>query len=165
MEDSVPNSVCIVRMAGYALQALQWSCSISTIYEQHLCRYARCLCRCYLDDILIYSDNMNIHKPHVREVLKRLRENGLYASTNKCEFHSESIEYLGFRLSPEVLSMDPAKIQTIQDWPEPQKVNDIQTFLSFANFYSRFIANYSDIVIPLTRLTRKSNKWNFNDKC
>src|ERR1700722_17653012 len=84
----------------------------------------------YLDDILIYSDNMDIHKTHVREVLKRLRENGLYAGADKCEFHSESIEYLGFRLSPEGLSMDPAKIQTIQDWPEPRKVNDIQKFLS-----------------------------------
>src|SRR6202041_3886050 len=119
----------------------------------------------YLDDILIYSDNMDIHKTHVREVLKRLRENGLYAGVDKCEFHSESIEYLGFRLSPKGLSMDPAKIQTIQDWPEPRKVNDIQKFLGFANFYHRFIDNYSDIVIPLTCLTRKSNKWNFNDKC
>src|ERR1700723_4416365 len=42
---------------------------------------------------------------------------------------------------------------------------NIQKFLGFANFYHRFIDNYSDIVIPLTRLTRKSNKWNFNDKC
>src|ERR1700723_146418 len=37
--------------------------------------------------------------------------------------------------------MDPAKIQTIQDWPEPRKVNDIQKFLGFANFYRRFIDN------------------------
>src|ERR1700721_260870 len=61
--------------------------------------------------------------------------------------------------------MEPAKIQTIQDWPEPWKVNDIQKFLGFANFYRRFINNYSNIVIPLTCLTHKSNKWNFNDKC
>src|ERR1700722_6036041 len=79
--------------------------------------------------------------------------------------HSESIEYLSFQLSPGGLSMHPAKIQTIQDWPKPRKVNNIQKFLGFANFYHRFINNYSDIVIPLTRLTRKSNKWNFNDKC
>src|SRR6202040_938721 len=46
MENSVLNSVWIVRMASYALWTLQWSCSISTIYERHLCRYARCLCCC-----------------------------------------------------------------------------------------------------------------------
>ena len=49
--------------------------------------------------------------------------------------------------------MDPAKIQTIQDWPEPRNVDDIQKFLGFANFYHFFIDNYSDIVIPLTRAT------------
>ena len=41
----------------------------------------------YLDDILIYSDNMNDHKKHVKEVLKRLQENWLYASPTKCVFH------------------------------------------------------------------------------
>ena len=79
----------------------------------------------YLDNILIYSNNMNIHKTHEREVLRQLRINGHYAGADKCEFHFKSIEYLGFQLSPEGLSMDPAKIQTIQDWPEPWKVNDI----------------------------------------
>ena len=59
--------------------------------------------------------------------------------------------------------MDPSKVQTIQDWPEPQKVKDIQSFLGFANFYRRFISNYSDIVVPLTWLTRKGTTWNFSD--
>ena len=61
--------------------------------------------------------------------------------------------------------MDPVKIKTIQDWPEPRKVRDIQSFLGFANFYRRFIYNYSDIIIPLTHLTRKHAKWNFNEDC
>ena len=61
--------------------------------------------------------------------------------------------------------MDRSKIQTILDWPEPRKVKDIQSFLGFANFYRRFIFDYSDIVIPLTRLTRKGVEWNFDSKC
>ena len=61
--------------------------------------------------------------------------------------------------------MDPAKVKTIQDWPEPQKVKDVQSFLGFANFYRRYIHNYSDIVVPLTRLTRKNTLWNFSNKC
>ena len=59
--------------------------------------------------------------------------------------------------------MDPSKVQTIQDWPKPQKVKDIQSFLGFANFYRCFISDYSDIVIPLTWLTRKGILWNFSD--
>jgi hypothetical protein len=61
--------------------------------------------------------------------------------------------------------MDLAKIQIIQDWPEPQKVKDVQAFLRFANFYRRFIWNYSEIVIPLTRLTRKNIPWLFSEDC
>jgi hypothetical protein len=119
----------------------------------------------YLDDILVYSDNPEDHRKHVREVLRRLRENNLYAGTKKCTFHTDTIEYLGYILSPTGLSMDPAKVQTIQDWPEPRKVKDVQSFLGFANFYRRFIHEYSDIVVPLTRLTRKDLKWNFSDAC
>ena len=119
----------------------------------------------YLDDILIYSDDITQHWSHVKEVLKRLRKAGLYAKAEKCEFHSDSVEYLGYVLSPSGLTMSDAKVKTIQEWPEPKKVKDIQLFLGFANFYRHFIFNYSDIVIPLTRLTRKDTPWNFDDKC
>jgi len=119
----------------------------------------------YLDDILIYSDDMTQHKKHVKEVLRWLRKHGLYAGANKCEFHKDTIEYLGYILSPDGLRMSEEKVQTIMDWPEPRKVKDIQSFLGFANFYRRFIHGYSDIVIPLTRLTRKHAPWNFDSKC
>jgi len=119
----------------------------------------------YLDDILIYSDDIMQYQSHIKEILKRLRKAGLYAKAEKCEFHSDSVEYLGYVLSPSGLTMSDAKVKTIQEWPEPKKVKDIQSFLGFANFYRCFIFNYSDIVIPLTRLTRKDTPWNFDDKC
>jgi hypothetical protein len=55
------------------------------------------------------------------------------------------------------------KVQTIHNWPEPQKVKDIQSFLGFANFYQRFIYNFSDIVVPLTCLTPKNVPFVFGD--
>jgi len=119
----------------------------------------------YLDDILIYSEDMESHQQHVREVLCRLWLHGLFAKPEKCEFHSDSVEYLGYCLSPEGLTMAPDKIQTISNWPEPRKVKDIQSFLGFANFYHRFIFNYLDIVVPLTQLTRKDAPWNFSEDC
>jgi len=61
--------------------------------------------------------------------------------------------------------MSDAKVKTIQEWLEPKKVKDIQSFLDFAKFYRCFIFNYSDIVILLTRLTRKVTLWNFDDDC
>jgi len=69
----------------------------------------------YLDDILIYLNNMSKHHWHVKEVLKRLCKAGLYAKAEKCEFHSESVEYLGYILSPSDLTMSDNKIKIIQD--------------------------------------------------
>ena len=79
----------------------------------------------YLDNILIYSNNPVDHKKHVCEVLRCLRENGLYACLDKCHFSEDTIKYLGFIISKDGLKMDPSKVQTIQDWPEPCKVKEI----------------------------------------
>ena len=89
----------------------------------------------YLDNILIYSNNMSNHHQHVKEVLKHLHKASLYAKAEKCEFHSESVEYLRYILSPFGLTMSDKKVKMIQDWLEPKKVKDIQFFLGFTNFY------------------------------
>ena len=68
-------------------------------------------------------------------------------------------------LSPEGLTMAPYKVQIIQDWPTPQKVKDIQSFLGFANFYHHFIYGYSEITVPLMGLTCKGTPWHFSDEC
>ena len=119
----------------------------------------------YLDDILIYSDNPDEHLNHVREVLRRLRANNLYAKVEKCAFSVDTTDFLGFVVGPDGLRMDESKIQVIRDWPTPRKVKDIQSFLGFANFYRRFISSYSDITVPLTRLTRKDAPWAWSSQC
>lgn len=119
----------------------------------------------YLDDILIYSNDPTEHQQHIHEVLRRLRANGLYCKGSKCEFHWDSMEYLGYILSPEGLRMSEDKVKAILDWLVPRKVKDIQSFLGFTNFYHCFIHKYSDIIIPLTRLTHKGTPWKFDNKC
>jgi len=108
---------------------------------------------------------MSEHHQHVKEALKHLRKAGLYAKAEKCEFHSELVEYLEYILSPSGLTMSDNKIKIIQDWPEPKKVKDIQSFLDFANFYCQFIFNYLDIITPLTYLTQKDIPWKFDSSC
>ena len=119
----------------------------------------------YLDDILVYSDDPAQHTAHVREVLRRLCEAGLYCKLPKCEFSVTTCEYLGYILSPDGFRMSPEKIAAVVDWPTPRKVKDIQSFLGFCNFYRRFIDKYSDITIPLTRLTRSNIKWDWSAAC
>ena len=119
----------------------------------------------YLDDILVFSETEEEHRIHVQRVLERLREHNLHAKLDKCTFHTDTIEYLGFIVSPSGLSMDTAKTQVIRDWPPPRNVKDVQSFLGFANFYRRFIANYSDIVTPMNRLTRKDTPFVWSPEC
>ena len=108
---------------------------------------------------------MSKHHWHVKEVLKHLYKTGFYAKAEKYEFHSKSVEYLGYILSPSGLTMSNNKLKIIQDWLEPKKVKDIQSFLDFSNFYRQFIFNYLDIVILLTHLTQKNIPWNFDSFC
>jgi len=67
----------------------------------------------YLNDILIYSNNMSEHYQHIKEVPKCLCKAGLYAKVEKCEFHSELVEYLGYILSPSGLTISNDKIKII----------------------------------------------------
>lgn len=110
---------------------------------------------CYLDDILIFSPDLATHQRHVRQVLQRLRDVGLYAKAEKCEFHTNKVEFLGFIISPSGISMDPKKVKNILDWPAPTTLTEARSFLGFCNFYRRFIRNYSTIAKPITDLTRK----------
>ena len=116
----------------------------------------------YLDDILVYFVDKTEYTHQIRGPLQTL-QNGLYARADKCEFYSDTIEYLSYLLLPEGLIMLFNKVCTIIDWPELCQVKDIQSFLSFCNFYYCFIKNYSNIVILLRHLTCKNALWNFSD--
>ncbi|KAG1536699.1 hypothetical protein G6F49_012934 [Rhizopus delemar] len=110
----------------------------------------------YLDDILIYSENLTDHYNHVNLVLEKLRGAGLYAKAEKCEFDVTEVEFLGFKISPKGIFMDQSKVSAITNWPTPRSVHDIQVFLGFSNFYRRFIQDYSKLTVPMTALTKKN---------
>ncbi|XDV49296.1 hypothetical protein PO909_018576 [Leuciscus waleckii] len=117
----------------------------------------------YKDDILIYSRNMAEHGQHVTQVLKKLREHHLYLKLEKCEFHTPSIQFLGYIIDQQGIQMDQRKVDTIHNWPQPVTIKELQHFLGFANFYRRFIQNYSLLSSPLTSLLRNqpmSMSWN-----
>ena len=79
----------------------------------------------YLDDILIYSNDITWHWRHIKAVLKWLCKLGLYTKAEKCKFHSDSMEYLSYVLPPSDLTMSNAKVKTIQEWLEPKKIKNI----------------------------------------
>jgi len=111
----------------------------------------------YLDDVLIFTEGSRAHhRKQVMRVLERLRTAGLQLDINKCEFEVQTTKYLGFILEAgKGIRMDPAKVSAILEWKAPTCVKDVRSFLGFANFYRQFIRGYSDIIRPLTELTKK----------
>ena len=116
----------------------------------------------YLDDILIYAENMAEHQRLVKEVLKRLDKAGLSINAKKSQWHSSKVEFLGYIISKDGITMNTEKVQAVKDWPTLKTVNNIQEFLGFANFYRRFIENFAKVAQPLIELTKGKTPWVWN---
>lgn len=118
----------------------------------------------YLDDILIYSKTAEEHLNHVQLVLDKLRINKLYAKEKKCEFMKRSVKFVGFIVSERGLEVDNVKVQAVQDWPVPQSIKDVRSFLGFVSYYRKFIRNHSEIVAPISELTKTVTSTNTTNK-
>ena len=128
------------------------------------------ICIVYLDDILIFSDNVEEHANDVRKVLDRLRQYDLFVKFSKCAFSVKEVEFLGYIVNANGVKMDPARVATIMEWPTPRSFREVQVFLGFANFYRRFIHEYSKIVKGMTDLLigmekgRKKGPFNWTEE-
>ncbi|XP_074373866.1 uncharacterized protein LOC141714233 [Apium graveolens] len=119
----------------------------------------------FIDDILIYSKTEEDHAEHVRTALEILRKKKLYAKFSKCEFWLQEVQFLGHIVSNEGIKVDPTKIEAITNWERPRTATEVRSFLGLAGYYRRFVQNFSRIATPLTKLTRKNEKFIWNDKC
>ena len=108
----------------------------------------------FLDDILVYSNTLEEHVKHLRQVLERLDSAKLYAKMSKCELAKSEVEFLGHHIGANGLSTMQDKVSAVRDWPQPQNVTDVRSFLGLAGFYRRFVNRYAEIALPLTALTR-----------
>ena len=109
----------------------------------------------YLDDLLVFSKTHEDHLSHLSRVLSRLREHKLYAKLSKCEFFANELRYLGHIVGRDGIKVDPAKVKAIVDWPTPTCNTQVRSFLGLANYFRKFVQNYSSVAAPLTYLTGK----------
>ena len=89
----------------------------------------------YLDDILVASKSMSEHKEHVQKVLQQLKKSGLRLKPSKCRFVNTEIEYLGHTLTPVGVRPNDSKVIAVKEFPRPQTVKQVKSFLGLANFY------------------------------
>jgi len=112
----------------------------------------------YMDDILIYAKTEQEHDDLVRKVLQRLTKNKLADEPAKCVWRVSEVEFLGYIIGRDGIKMSQEKVEAVLSWKSPSSLVETQSFLGFANFYRRFIQDYSGVARPLTELTKSSPK-------
>jgi hypothetical protein len=93
----------------------------------------------YLDDLLVFSNTPEEHLHHLKWVLNRLLTSNLKAKLSKCHFFREKLNFLGHVISADGVSPDPAKVETIVNWPKPRSLFEVRSFLGLANYFRRYI--------------------------
>ena len=113
----------------------------------------------YLDDIMIYSQSPELHAEHVEKVLQVLKDNEFYVRLRKCDFEKKELKFLGHIVSGDGVKVDPGKIEVVRNWPTPNSVTHVRSFLGLANYFRKFLEGYSTLVAPLTALTKNGVVW------
>ena len=89
----------------------------------------------YFDDILIYSPDATSHMQRLREVIRVLRREKMYANVKKCSFAMDRVIFLGYVVSRDGIAVDGEKVKAVREWPTPTSVHDVRSFHGLASFY------------------------------
>jgi len=113
----------------------------------------------FVDDVLVGKEMVEGYDEIVEEILKRLEENNLYIKPEKCVWKTRRIGFLGVVIGPNGIEMEAEKVKGVLSWLEPKNVKDVRKFLDLANYYRRFIKDFTRVARPMNMLMRKDEKW------
>ncbi|GBG63173.1 hypothetical protein CBR_g36942 [Chara braunii] len=119
----------------------------------------------YLNDILVFRRTLQEHQGHLRQVLEKLREANFKINAKKCEWAKTQVLYLGHVLDGDGIKSEDSKIAAIRDWLTPRTLTELRSFLGLANYYRKFVRNFSTIAAPLRRLLKKEAIWQWDKDC
>ena len=117
----------------------------------------------FLDDIVVYSDTLEEHECHLREVFQILRNNQLFVKLSKSELCRTEVEFLGHYVGKNGIRVMQDKIEAVKEWPVPKSCKELRAFLGLAGYYRRFVKGYSNIALPLSDLIRTTVGSRFTD--
>ena len=112
-----------------------------------------------MDDILVYSDTKDQYTRYVKMILDVLKQINLKTKTEKCRFHVKEITFLGFVITPKNLQMETIKMDSIQNWPAPKNIKNLQKLLGFMGFYQNMIPKYAEWTSSMINLLQKNKKF------
>ena len=118
----------------------------------------------YLDDILVYSRTKEDHLQHLQLVFKKLQEQRLYVKLKKCEFLRSHTEYLGHVVGQNTITPDDSKTRAIAEWQTPQNHHEVMSIMGLANFYRKFVNNFSKRTKYLTDVMSSAEKFEWTER-
>ncbi|KAM2439964.1 hypothetical protein PS1_021372 [Malus domestica] len=169
-EDDVPKTAFRTRYGHYEFLVMPFELTnapaafmrlMNEVFQQYLDKFVIV----FIDDILVYSKSKTDHIRHLNLVLKKLREHQLYAKFSKCQFWLNQVAFLGHVVSAQGIQVDPQKIAAVENWEQPRTVTEVRSFLGLAGYYRRFVQDFSMIALPLTKLTKKDVKFDWDENC
>ena len=132
---------------------------VSTVLQKHIGK----ICHVYLDDIVIWSQNIDEHVQNVRTILQTIQDARLYVNKKKTNLFSYEINFLGHKISHNGIEADPSKVDKILNWPTPKNVKEVQQFLGLVKYLNAFLPRLAIQSSILSRLTTKDCEKNFPD--
>lgn len=134
---------------------------INKVLEKHLNKYVIN----FVDDVLIYSQNINDHIKHIDLIMKELKKYNLTLEAKKCQFCVPSIEFLGHIIEHNKIFISKKNTQAMLDIKYPHNLKTTRAVIGLFNYANRFIPNYASLIAPLNNLLRKNVKFNFDTNC
>lgn len=119
---------------------------------------------CYIDDIVVFSNNREQYIEHAKAVIDRLTEYSLPVRVDKSRFAQKMIRLLGFVISGAGVQMDASKVESILAWPKPKTVKQLLRFLGAANFYRQFMKDFSSISAPLDAVRKHKGELRWTER-
>jgi hypothetical protein len=123
------------------------------------------ICLVYLDDIIVFSPDLDTHLGRIRLVLQRLKDAGLKLKPSKCHLLQKTVSFLGHVVSGDGIATDPEKTRAVNEWPVPTCLRDTRAFIGLCSYYRRFIKGFADIAAPLHALTKKGVRFRWTPEC
>ena len=176
-KDSIPLTAFKVRPLGF-YECVQMPFGLTNVPATFQRLMENCLgdlhlnwCIIYLDDVIIFSRTPEEHLEQLDAVFTKIGKAGLKLKPSKCEFFKKWIAYLGHIVSDKGIKTDPKKIKAVVDWPVPETVHDVWSFLGFTNYYRKFVYKYAEKAKPLNKqisgenAKKKHQKVDWTDEC